>query len=194
MNNLKLLRKEMHITQAQLAEIFHTNQVMIALYETGKREPNSERLKEMASFFHTTVDYLTDVNDVTYVPILGTAAAGEGHYAEEHIEGWELCQVPPDMIGRYYFLNVKGDSMYPHIQDGDLVLCEKGDYFPTKGSVYVVMIGDTATLKMAEVQKNGMLLTAYNTDVYSPHYFTAEECVNEPVRIIGRVKEVKRRM
>ena len=105
-----------------------------------------------------------------------------------------MCQIPPDMIGRYYFLNVKGDSMYPHIQDKDLVLCETGDYFPTKGNVYVVMIGDTATLKMAEVQKNGMLLTAYNTAVYSPHYFTAKECVDEPVRIIGRVKEVKRRM
>ena len=193
MEKLKLLRKQKHYTQAQLAQVFDTNQVIIALYETGKRDPGHERLKEMAEFFHTTVDYLTDVSDTTYIPILGTAAAGEGCFADECVEGWELYEVPGHMIGQYYCLNVKGDSMYPHIQDGDLVICEKGNFNPIKNQVYVVLIGDNATLKMVDVQKGGILLNAYNQEVYRPHFYSNEDCQTEPIRIIGRVVETRRK-
>ena len=56
--NLKALRKEKGLTQAQLAK--HTGLSMSAIrsYENGLREPNSKAMAALESYFHVTGEYL----------------------------------------------------------------------------------------------------------------------------------------
>lgn len=60
MNNLKKLREGRELTQQKLAEQFRLSQQTIHKYENGLAEPDIETMKLMASFFHTTIDYLVD--------------------------------------------------------------------------------------------------------------------------------------
>lgn len=63
MNNLRKLREHYGISQQKLAEYFHLSQQSIYKYENGLSEPDFQTLRELADFFHTSVDYLVDYTD-----------------------------------------------------------------------------------------------------------------------------------
>ena len=71
--NLKYLRKLKGITQTQFAAEFNISAGTIAMWETGKRMPDSETLKKIAQYFNVSIDYLLDnekspSNDVEELP------------------------------------------------------------------------------------------------------------------------------
>ena len=64
MNRIKQLREENNITQIQLAKKLNKTQQAISLYEKGSNEPDIESLKQMASLFHCSLDYLLGLSDI----------------------------------------------------------------------------------------------------------------------------------
>lgn len=59
-DNLKQLRKAKGITQTQFASEFNISAGTIAMWETGKRMPDTEMLRKIAQFFNVSIDYLLD--------------------------------------------------------------------------------------------------------------------------------------
>lgn len=57
-NRLKQLRKERGLTQIQFAQGFNVASGTIAMWETGKREPDFDTVRRIADFFHVSIDYL----------------------------------------------------------------------------------------------------------------------------------------
>ncbi|GAB6100399.1 hypothetical protein JCM16358_22780 [Halanaerocella petrolearia] len=55
---LRKLRKEENLTQAQLGKKLNLGESTISLYESNKREPDYKTLKKIADFFNVTADYL----------------------------------------------------------------------------------------------------------------------------------------
>ncbi len=56
-STLKELREQNHITQNQLASHLKLTRSTIAGYETKGKQPDYERLLQIADFFHVSVDY-----------------------------------------------------------------------------------------------------------------------------------------
>lgn len=57
-DNLKMLRKERGIGQAQLANTIGVSKGIISLWENGLREPNMSSLIALATYFNVSIDYL----------------------------------------------------------------------------------------------------------------------------------------
>ena len=55
---LKELRAEKGITQVQLAEVMGVSKGTIAMWETGKREPDFETLNNLSEIFDKRIDYI----------------------------------------------------------------------------------------------------------------------------------------
>ena len=55
---MKKLRNQKGMTQQELANYLHVSKGTIGMWETGRREPNTEILSELADFYGVTVDYL----------------------------------------------------------------------------------------------------------------------------------------
>lgn len=55
---IRLLRNEKGIYQQQLADILSVSKSTIAMWETDKREPDSEMLVNLADYFNCSIDYL----------------------------------------------------------------------------------------------------------------------------------------
>lgn len=55
---LKELRKGKGMTQQALADVLNLTKGAIAMWETGKRTPDAEMLKELANYFNVTVDFI----------------------------------------------------------------------------------------------------------------------------------------
>jgi len=55
---IKQLRNEKELTQQELADYLNVAKSTISMYENGKREPDFEKLEEIADFFNVNVDFL----------------------------------------------------------------------------------------------------------------------------------------
>lgn len=65
---LKEIRKECKLTQKQVAAKLGITESTYCGYETGKRQPDLQRVSELAKIFHVSVDYLLgNVNDPFFV-------------------------------------------------------------------------------------------------------------------------------
>ncbi|MEE0874515.1 MAG: helix-turn-helix transcriptional regulator [Ruminococcus sp.] len=60
-DKLKKLRKGMKLTQKQLADRIGVAKSVVSYYESGDRYPSYDVLIRIAGIFHTTTDYLLDI-------------------------------------------------------------------------------------------------------------------------------------
>lgn len=61
-DKLRMLRTGQKLTQQQLATRLGVQKSIVSYYESGERTPSTDVLIKLARVFHTTIDYLLDVN------------------------------------------------------------------------------------------------------------------------------------
>lgn len=58
MNRIKDLREDKDLSQAEVAKVIKTTQQQYSKIETGKADISGEKLKLLAKFYNTSVDYI----------------------------------------------------------------------------------------------------------------------------------------
>ncbi len=127
------------------------------------------------------------------IPVLGTIPAGIPIEAIQEVLDYEEISDEMARRGEYFALKVKGDSMSPIINDGDVVIIKKQDDAES-GKICVVMInGFDATLKEIKKEPNGIWVLPKNPySDFKASFFSNEEVINTPVRILGVAVEIRR--
>lgn len=203
-NRLKSLRNARNLTQDELASILKISRSAVGMYERGLRAPDFELLEAMADFFNVDTDYILGRTDKTTVvpeslktspkgvriPVLGRVAAGVPIEAIEDILDWE--EIPESMArnGEYFALKIKGDSMEPRIKDGDVVIVRRQPDADSQDIVIALVNGADATCKRLVKYEHGLGLLS-NNPLYDPLIFSHEEVDEMPVRILGKVVELR---
>ncbi len=202
---IKQLRLSKGLSQEALGDIVGVKKAAINKYETG-RVVNIKRstLQKLADALDVMPADLLDDDEAidanrqmgfskgVSIPVLSTVVAGMPVDAYEDILGYEEITQELAATGTFFCLKVKGDSMSPVLQEGDmLVVRQQPDV--ESGDIAIVKIGnDTATVKKVQKQKSGILLVAFNQAVYESQFYTNEEIESLPVWIAGKVVEMKR--
>lgn len=194
-DNLKRLRLRAGITQAELAKAFEISQSTVGMWECGRNRPEFRTLLKLAEFFSVSVGELTGEPAVVkprgvQIPILGGIPAGESLEAAENILDYEEIDAALAQTGEFFGLRVKGDSMEPKISDGDIVIVRKQDDAQTGDIVIVAVNGGEAALRRLKKSIGGIILYPSNPE-YDPMYFTNKQIAELPVRIIGKVVELR---
>lgn len=202
---LKQLRNERGISQRQLAEFLKVAPSTISMYENGQREPNFEVLESLADFFNVDLNYLLGKTNKTTkiildsesskgikIPVLGTVPAGIPITAVEDIIDYEEIPKSWSNQGEFFGLKIKGDSMYPTLENGDVVIVKKQSTADNGDTVIVMVNGDDATCKRYERSETGIMLIP-NNSAYNPVFYTNEEIETLPLTIIGKVVELRRK-
>ena len=153
---LKECRKKQGISQAELAARLGVTQQAVGKWEGGKSSPDPSTVAQIAGILGTTADYLlglyrpaADLSETesrffggyaeSLIPVIGTVKAGYGALAFEEDYGKEYARVKDP--ANYFYLVVRGDSMEPRIQDGDLALVHRQDTLEN-GDLGVIIYGD----------------------------------------------------
>lgn len=124
------------------------------------------------------------------VPVYGRVAAGIPLEMIEDIIDYE--EIPQEMAksGEFFGLKIHGDSMEPRIQDGDVVIVRRQDGAETGDIVIASVNGTDATCKRLKIYRDGIELIANNPS-YKPIFYSSEEVAGKPVRILGKVVELR---
>lgn len=128
------------------------------------------------------------------IPVLGRVVAGIPIEAITEILDYEEITENLAATGDFFALVAKGDSMNPTIIDGDVLIIRKQDTVDD-GQVGIVLIdGMDATVKRIHITAGGITLIGDNPAVFPPHFYTNDEIDTLPVKIIGKVVEIRRKM
>ncbi|WP_369751272.1 LexA family protein [Candidatus Arthromitus sp. SFB-mouse-NL] len=131
-------------------------------------------------------------NKAIKIPILGTVIAGIPISAIEEIIGWEEISPKLASQGDYFALKIKGDSMSPTMDAGDVVIVRKQQDVNSGDIAIVCVNGDEATCKKIIKHKDGISLVSLNLK-YEPMYYDKNDIADKPIHIIGKVIELRRR-
>lgn len=127
------------------------------------------------------------------IPVLGNVAAGIPIEAIEDILDYEEVSEEMARIGELFALKIKGKSMDPEIKNGDVVIVKRQEDAETNDIVIALVNGDNeATCKRLVKYATGIRLMPINP-TYEPMYYSNEEIIEKPVRIIGKVVENRRK-
>ena len=159
---LKAKRKELGLTLAQIAEKIGVTEATVQRWESGNiKSLRHERIAKLADILGVTPAVLMGWDEptaptlpsptitedtVTFPVITSVAAHYDGVSIDESAAG-EKIEVPRAYLkGRkaedFCAMRVRGDSMYPAFQNGDIVLVLRQSTMNHSGEIGVISYGD----------------------------------------------------
>lgn len=124
------------------------------------------------------------------INVLGRVAAGIPMEAIEEIIDTEEISEDLAKTGEFFGLQIHGDSMEPRFTEGDVVIVRKQDDAESGDIVIATVNGDEATCKRLRKFRDGIELVSTNLS-YKPMFFTNKEILEKPVKILGKVVELR---
>lgn len=196
------LLKERDLKPSDVAKGTGITTGAISHWKLRKYVPKADKRQKLAEFFDVPVEYFDGKVDlvaslpessVVKIKVLGTVPAGMPIEAVEDIIGEETISMKDAQTGGYFGLRIKGDSMEPRMFSGDVVIVRQQEDVESGQMAIIIVNGDEATCKKVEKHDNGIMLVPLNKK-YEEKFYTNEDIEKLPVRIIGRVMEVRGRV
>ena len=162
----------------------------------GNTYPRIDKIQKMADFFGIDKSDLVEQRnaqkkvEAIRIPVIGRVAAGIPIEMVEDVIDWEEIDDATAKLGTIFALSIKGDSMEPRIVSGDVVIVRQQDDAESGDIVIVSVNGDDATCKRLRKYKDGIELVPSNPS-YSPIFFSNDEIIAKPVKILGKVIELR---
>ena len=137
--------------------------------EPQKEDPIIQKIKSLDARGRRVVDAVIEVESgskiveipkpQTKVIPLFTAAAGPGDQPSQ--DGFEEYEVPADSKAKFA-VKISGDSMEPHLHDGDIALCVRRR--PEIGELCVIMVNGLIYVKQYITDGMNMYLRSLNRE------------------------------
>ena len=167
-------------------------------------QPRDTTLQRIATYFGVTTDYLIgresdapiksdeaiELNreNIRWIPVFETVSAGFGAYASNDVQDYmpvyfsTLAEAEETIC-----IKVRGDSMQPNIDDGDIIQVHKQDSVDSGAIAVVLVDGDDGLVKKMIYGNDWIELHSINP-MYAPMRF--ENADMERIRVVGLVTQV----
>ena len=159
------------ITQLELSKRLGVGTTSVYNWCNGIKTPRMDKVDAMCEIFHCKRSDLMEDKSSTVshnlIKVLGRVAAG----------------IPIEAIT---------DSMEPDIHDGDTVIVRKQDDADSDEIVIALVNGYDGVCKRLKKYSDSIALISLNPS-YEPMYFSSKEVEEKPVRIVGKVVELRRK-
>lgn len=183
-----------------IAEKLNLSPATISRYTNGKMLPKLTTLYQAADILNVSPEWLmgkSDIKSISHIaskavkiPVLGKVIAGIPLEAIEEIIDYEEISIEMARGGEYFGLEVKGNSMEPKMSAGDVVIVRKQEDVDNGDIAIVLVNGNEATVKKIKKFNGGINLIPTNPE-YDVITYTNEQIENLPVRVIGKVVELR---
>ena len=150
------------------------------------RTLESEGYISRLPFSHRNIEVIAGPNEepleTIRVPLVGQAAGGPAILARQNIE--DFLDVPTQLIKQHkdvFLLKVKGGSMAPYLENGDLAIVKRAQVAEEGDLVVAVIESDfmddfEATIKKFHLEKDKVILEPLNAKEWKPMLVDAEKC------------------
>ena len=210
LSNAILIR---NIKPAEISKKTGIDKSKLSSYMSGRYEAKQDGVFLLSKALNVNPSWLLgydvpmedkiEKNKSALVFVYGTIPAGIPMECIEDIIGTEEISVDMLKGGKQYFgLKIKGNSMYPDYHDGDIIILEKVEDCESGQDCVVMVNGNDGTFKKVikdektktiKLQPINTQLDANGIPLYEPITYTKEQIEQLPVRVIGKVVELRRK-
>jgi len=187
----KARKKELGLTNKQIAELANLPLRTVEQIMCGTvKSPRLDTVEAIERALGLNEKSPSGERTGKWINVYGHIAAGIPIEAIEDIVDQE--EISEEMLkhGEYLALRVKGDSMEPKISDGDTVIIRIQDTIENGEIAAVYVNGNDVTLKRVHMEDNGLWLIGTNP-AFTPIFYTKKQCAELPVRILGKMVELR---
>ena len=205
---IKALLKEKGLKQKYLFEQIGKSPVMFRDWQAGKSKPTDSVLQKISDVLDTTPEYLrgeTDIKakkapsiepnavfleekNIYMIPLFETVSAGLGEYAQNSIIDYVPLYITSQSEAQETMcLRVHGDSMYPKIEDGDIIQVYKQSSVDSGTIAVVLLDGEEGLVKRVEYGADWIELHSINP-MYKTMRFEGRDVLR--LEVIGAVKKI----
>jgi repressor LexA len=215
---IRLIRKALGLTQAEMGEKIGRSWKTINRWEAGERDVPDTALKLISSTFGVSYEWLKTgqgemwekrekalleeleaktrevLEKLVRIPVVGRAGAGFPESpADMDVIGWVLVSKETFQKGGKFSVQVHGDSMEPTLHDGDFAVFKTyvgdGSDIPS-GKVVVVRnhCGELIVKRLTRV--GGSIVLTSDNPKYPP--IPPEQFATEDLRIVGVAVKIVR--
>lgn len=196
--NLSYYMEINKVDRYKLCEDLNFKYSTVSEWLSAKKYPRIDRIEKLANYFKIAKSdiieekepsnlgsIISQGDNIYKIPVFETVSAGFGAYASN-----EIVDYIPVLINNPYdvdytiAIRVKGDSMYPKIEDGDIIIVRKQTSVDS-GDVAVLLLDDEEGLvKKVMYGKDWIELISINPE-YKTRRFEKEEVLR--LRVVGKV-------
>ena len=195
-------RKELGLTLEEIGSLVGVSKSTVQKWESGyisnmrrdkipllakalKMNP-SELIEDDTAEPSNISDIFTE--GIYKIPVFETVSAGFGAYASSDIIDYIPVFVRnPSEVPNLMGIRVSGDSMYPKIEDGDIIVVHKQSSVDS-GSIAVMLLdGEEGLVKKVEYGSDWIDLVSINPEYKTKHFEGAEVL---RLQVVGLVKQV----
>lgn len=200
------LLEQNNLKQKDLMDYLGLEKSTFSAWKAGKSASYKKYISQIAKFCNVSTDYLLNdtnnnsiqsnieslPNDNVYmIPVYENVSAGFGAYACSNVVDYiPLFISNPSDVKDMLCIKVTGDSMYPKIENGDIIVVRKQSSVDS-GQIAVILIdtieGKEGVVKKVTYGKDWIELISINP-MYPPRHFEGIDILQ--LSIVGLVKQI----
>lgn len=92
-----------------------------------------------------------------------------------------------------FFLSMEDETMRPTFEKGDTLIVIEGSTIKDR-TPHFLLIGNEIMCRVVTMCDDGIILGGYDNDICPVKHYTEKEIQKLPIKIIGRVKELRRHL
>ena len=194
-NNIRFYLSQNGRSQTEICQTLGFSMSTFSDWVHARTYPRIDKIELMANYFGIEKSDLVEERTKSQragvaINVLGRVAAGIPINAITEIIDTEEISEDLAKTGDFFALKIKGDSMEPRIVDGDVVIVKQQEDAENGDTVIALVNGDDAVCKRLRKYRDGLELIS-NNPAYAPMFFDKETIETKPVRIIGKVVELR---
>lgn len=201
-NYIRRLRNEKGLTQEQLGEMVGVQKAAVQKWENGSVQ-NLKRatIKKLSEIFNVSpvtfvkeddeqyepsnISYIIGSKNMYQVPVFESVSAGFGAYASNDIIDYiPVIIANPADVEDTIAVKVTGDSMYPKIEDGDIIIVRRQTSVDSGDIAVVLLDNDEGLVKKVVYGPTWIELQSIN-EAYPVQRFDCAEVTR--LRVVGKV-------
>ena len=178
-------RKELGYTMKDVAKLVGVSEATISRWESGDiANMRRDRISKLADALQISPAVIMGWKQPTKAPLF-EVAAGQGRINSDYSsETTSLLNLKEGEFAA----TVRGSSMTPTLQDGDLVVIRRQSVLDHDGQIALVRInGDESTVKRVKRVENCLVVYGDNPSAFTPIVYTDTEVGALPISIEGIV-------
>lgn len=205
--NLTNYMNKKNIDRYDLCEALDLKYSTLSEWISAKKYPRIDKIEKLANYFNIPksaliekqldVDIIPDVSNISEVipnskiyqiPVYESVSAGFGAYASDCvIDIIPIVIDNPHDVADTIAIRVSGDSMYPKIEDGDIIVVRKQDSVDSGDVAVMLLDGYEGLVKKVIYDETWIELHSFNP-MYPVRRFDDEEVLR--LRVVGKVLKI----
>ena len=195
--NIKYYMQERNVRATDICNTLKFPMPTFSDWINARTYPRIDKIELMANYFGISKADLVEEHSTKKesstaytINVLGRVAAGIPINAVEEIIDTEEITEDMAKTGEFFGLRISGHSMEPRICDGDTVIVRQQSDVEDGDIAIVLVNGSDGTCKRIKRYQDSLALLPLNP-TYEPMIYTKEQVADLPVKIIGKVVELR---